>query len=452
MTAKILVVDDIQINLRLMEIRLQEEYYEVRTAGSGQEAIDICLSEPIDIVLLDVMMPEMDGYETCRRLKADPATHHIPVVLVTALDGAADRVTGLEAGADDFLVKPVRDLPLFSRIRSLTRLKMLTDELRARAQTTLALLSEDGGIPEATGTDGTVVLIEESPQETDRLVRMLRTEQRVSVVASLEELAAVLAGPAQPDLVIGDLASRRHDALRLCSRLRSEEATRQLPILVIAPTEEEKRIARALELGVNDYLVRPIDRNELLARVRTQIKRRRYAENLRRSLQETIELATLDPLTGLHNRRFLDGHLPKAVERAIQEGKVLSLLVVDIDHFKQINDRHGHDVGDEVLRGFAARLRDSLRASDLACRVGGEEFVLILPDTDVGAANVIAERLRLLVSTTPIAVADDIRLTISAGCATLTVHDTDATLLKRADMAVYAAKHNGRNRVVTLAA
>ncbi|WP_062015982.1 PleD family two-component system response regulator [Aureimonas sp. AU4] len=452
MTAKVLVVDDVQINLRLMEIRLQEEYYEVRTAGSGQEAIAICQAEPIDIVLLDVMMPGMDGYETCRRIKADPATHHIPVVLVTALDGAEDRVTGLESGADDFLVKPVRDLPLFSRIRSLTRLKMLTDELRVRAQTTLAILSEDGFVADVAGTDGSIVLIEENPLESDRLTRMLRGEQRVTAVGSLDELSAMLASGSQPDLVIADLASRRHDALRLCSRLRSDEATRQLPILVIAPTDEEKRVARALELGVNDYLVRPIDRNELLARVRTQVKRRRYSENLRRSLQETIELATIDPLTGLHNRRFLDGHLPKAVERSRQEGKALSVLVVDIDHFKQINDRHGHDVGDEVLREFAVRLRESLRASDLACRLGGEEFVLLLPDTDSASANVIAERLRLLVSTTAIAVGDGIRLTISAGCATLGLPDTDATLLKRADMAVYAAKHNGRNRVVTLAA
>ena len=135
MTARILVVDDIPANVKLLQARLSQEYFDVRGATSGAEALRICDEEQCDMVLLDVMMPQMDGFEVCRRLKANPRTHHIPVVMVTALDQPADRVRGLECGADDFLTKPVSDIALITRVKSLVRLKMLTDELRMRAAT-----------------------------------------------------------------------------------------------------------------------------------------------------------------------------------------------------------------------------------------------------------------------------------------------------------------------------
>src|SRR5215831_16463815 len=125
MTARVLVVDDVPANVRLMEARLSAEYFDVVTALSGQEALAVCERAECDIVLLDVMMPDMDGFEVCRRIKANPSTHHLPVVMVTALDQASDRVKGLEAGADDFLTKPVSDIALLARVRSLVRLKMM---------------------------------------------------------------------------------------------------------------------------------------------------------------------------------------------------------------------------------------------------------------------------------------------------------------------------------------
>src|SRR5215469_10003677 len=135
MTARILVVDDVPANVKLMEARLSAEYFDVITALSGRDALAMCERAECDIVLLDVMMPDMDGFEVCRRLKANPSTHHLPVVMVTALDQASDRVKGLQAGADDFLTKPVSDIALIARVRSLVRLKMMTDELRMRALT-----------------------------------------------------------------------------------------------------------------------------------------------------------------------------------------------------------------------------------------------------------------------------------------------------------------------------
>ena len=141
MTARVLVIDDAPANVRLLEARLSAEYFDVVTAMSGAEGLAICDRAECDIVLLDVMMPDMDGFEVCRRLKSNPATHHIPVVMVTALDQPSDRVRGLQAGADDFLTKPVSDVALIARVRSLSRLKLMTDELRMRA-----LTSRDIGI------------------------------------------------------------------------------------------------------------------------------------------------------------------------------------------------------------------------------------------------------------------------------------------------------------------
>lgn len=455
MTARILIVDDMDINLRLMEVRLTAEYFEVLTARSGAEALAICERETIDLVLLDVMMPDLDGYEVCRRLKRNARTRHLPIVLITSLDQPADRVAGLEAGADDFLTKPVRDLQLFSRVRSLVRLKILTDELRVRAETTVSLVARHDLLGELSGRGlpGRLLVFDDDTGVAARIKKILRAEH---VVDATTDPSAVLHDEASSayDLMVVNLATASYDGLRLCSQIRSSDLLRQVPILLVSDFGDELRTAKALELGANDYLSTPLDRNELLARVRTQIKRKRYDEGLRQSLRETIALAVTDPLTGLNNRRFLESHLPLVIERAKTDSKPLSVLIADIDHFKRINDGWGHDAGDRVLREFATRLKDSLRASDLACRFGGEEFVVLMPEADARTAEIIAERLRSLVADTPFDIAGEkISVTVSAGIAVLDATSDDwETMLKRADRGLYAAKRNGRNQVVALAA
>ena len=158
---------------------------------------------------------------------------------------------------------------------------------------------------------------------------------------------------------------------------------------------------RGLEIGVNDYLMRPIDQNELLARVRTQVRKKRYTERLRDNVQMSIEMAITDALTGLHNRRYMESHLGTLVEQAAARGKPLTVLVLDIDYFKAINDSYGHDAGDDVLREFALRIRKSIRGIDLACRYGGEEFVVVMPETDMAVATMVAERLRRRIAAEP---------------------------------------------------
>ncbi|HZL40554.1 MAG TPA: PleD family two-component system response regulator [Pseudolabrys sp.] len=457
MTARVLVVDDVPANVKLLEARLSAEYFDVITASNGVQALAICERAECDIVLLDVMMPEMDGFEVCRRLKSNPATHHIPVVMVTALDQPSDRVKGLEAGADDFLTKPLVDVALISRVRSLARLKMVTDELRLRALTSkeIGIESPEREAVAETGRDGRILIVDDRESSYERIVSTLSAEHTVGVETNpADALFNVAEG--NYDLLIVSLGLKNFDGLRLCSQVRSLERTRGVPILAVAEADNNTRLVRGLEIGVNDYLIRPIDKNEMLARVRTQIKKKRYTERLRDNVQMKIEMAITDALTGLFNRRYMETHLATLVEQAAARGKPIAVLVVDIDFFKAINDGHGHDAGDDVLREFSLRIRKSIRNIDLACRYGGEEFVIVMPETDMAVATMVAERLRRRIATEPFAIqqgARNLEVTISIGIAGLgDTADTAAAILKRADTALYRAKRDGRNRVVPHAA
>ena len=456
MTARVLVVDDVVANTKLLEARLAAEYFEVVTATNGPDALEICARGQCDIVLLDVLMPGMDGLEVCRRLKADARTAHIPVIIVTALDQPADRVAGLEAGADDFLTKPVNDIALVTRVKSLVRLKMLTDELMMRAATSSEIGLSDAMDPAAlAGEGGRVLLVEDMTATVDRIRRTLGADHTVDVESDPHE-ALFRAADGDYDLAIISLNLSGIDGLRLCSQLRSLERTRVIPILVIVDPEDTARLMRGLELGVNDYLIRPIDRNEMLARVRTQIRRKRFADRLRDSVQMTMEMAITDGLTGLHNRRHLERHLSTLVNQAGARGGPLSVMVLDIDHLKVINDTDGHAAGDEVLREFSRRMRKAVRGIDLACRLGGEEFVLAMPDTDAALAFLVGERIRQKIAGEAFAVADgqsEAVVTVSIGVSSLiSGEDTPQSLLKRADEALYTAKREGRNRGAAAAA
>jgi len=453
MSARVLVVDDVLSNVKLLQGRLTAEYFEVMTATSGEEALKIAGEAVPDIVLLDVMMPGMDGFEVCRRLKSNISTQHIPVILITSLDSPADRVEGLEVGADDFLTKPIDDVALLARVRSLVRLKMITDELRSRAAT-----GERMGIVEPlkfndVDVDGRarILLIDDRPYSVERLKMVIADEHDIEFSSDPDE-ALAHAASGNFDLLIVSLSLSGADGLRMCSHLRSVDVTRTLPILVLSEPDDSKRLARALDIGVNDYLVRPIERNELLARVRTQLRHRRYAEQLRADVERSMKLAVTDALTGLHNRRYMESHLTTHIDKAVQNNKKLSILLFDLDHFKAVNDTHGHEAGDLVLRRIGSIVANNIRGSDLGCRYGGEEFVVIMPDRNIATASDIAGRLRAVVEATEFEItdkADPLKVTISIGIATLqSPDDTPLSLLRRADRALYSAKEGGRNQVV----
>jgi two-component system, cell cycle response regulator len=455
MTARVLVVDDILANVRLLEAKLTAEYFDVVTAMNGLDALEAVQRAKPDIILLDVMMPGIDGIEVCKRIKADPNTQHIPVVMVTALDQPEDRVRGLEAGADDFLTKPVNDIALFCRIKSLVRLKMLTDELRIRSESGGGMENTNALIAPQGDSGGRILLVDPRFSSGDRIAKHLEVRHRVTRATDIATATACASEVnSNFELIIICFDKEQFDGLRLCSQFKTMETTRQTPILAIVDPDENQTLLRALDMGVNDYLMRPVDRQELMARVSTQIRRWRYTERLRQSVKATIEMAITDPLTGLFNRRYMETHLGNMIEHYVNRGKQLSVIAVDVDFFKAINDTHGHSAGDKVLQELAQRLRDNTRSVDFVCRTGGEEFIVVLPNTSLDVAATIAERLRKAVAAKSfsIGIRQMLPVTVSAGMSILTgPEDSLEKLLERADQALYQAKREGRNRVVQAA-
>jgi two-component system cell cycle response regulator len=450
LSARILVVDDLEANRRLLDARLSADYYEVIEASRGEEAVQLARREKPDLILLDVMMPGgIDGYEACRRLKAHPETRHIPVVILTTLDDRDNRVRGLQAGAEEFLTKPIDEVQLMARVKSLLTLKVVTDELRAREESGRRLgVIGDEMRPDAVEQHrvfaGNVLVVDDNATQIKRIQAALGVEHRVTLIGT-EPAAA-------PDLAVVSVHAKSFDGFRVIARMRSGEPTRHLPILAIVDTDDRDRAVRALELGAHDIIIRPIDEEEIIARARTLMRRKRYMDALRQRLDQSLELAITDQLTGLYNRRFLVTQLTPLVNRAQCGGEPVSVMTIDLDHFKRCNDTFGHDIGDAVLREFSVRLGSNTRPSDFACRFGGEEFVIIMPRTTGDIACLAAERLRRSICAAPFVVqglGQPLEVTVSIGVAcTEGGEDTAETLLKRADEALYEAKSSGRNRVI----
>lgn len=446
MTARVLVVDDSAANRKLLEARLQDEYFEVVGAVSGAEAITLAQRWSPDIILLDVLMPVMDGFEACRRLKAQPATAHIPVVMVTSLNDEHERVRGLDAGADDFLVKPVDQATLFARLRALLRVKQVLDAWRLRAETVRDLGFEPPSAPPEDFEGAKVLLLSDNETEAASLSAALAADNMVLEQHRDEKLVwARLQDPnAHYDLVLTSLPMPEGDLLRLASRLRAEVETRDLPLMLIADDEQRELVLRAFELGASDHVLRPINQQELRARVRNQVRRRRYQLRLRAEFDRSLELAVTDGLTGLRNRRYVFRHL----ESLLRAGTACGVLMIDVDRFKPLNDYYGHAAGDAALREVAARLREHVRASDVVARYGGEEFLVVMSGAGAEETSVIAERLRVAINERPIDLGQaKLPVTVSIGSALSASNSESGALIAAADSAMYRAKALGRNRV-----
>lgn len=448
MTARILIVDDVPANTRLLEAKLSAEYYQVASVKDGFDALTVAKEWQPDLILLDVMMPGMDGFECCRHLKEDTVTLHIPVVMVTALGEPGERLRGLDAGADDFLTKPVEYDTLMARVRSLVRLKRLLDEWRARGETAraLGLAAEHVTIPSVTGARALVV--DDWDLSAQAIQGALSRDGIIPGRARSQAEALALTAAIPFDLIVLSLSLADEDPLKLASSLRAADATHEIPLLLVAEPEERDRLLRGFDLGANDWLLLPLDENELRARARNQIRRKFYQDRLRADIGVALELAVTDPMTGLHNHRYLVRHLRGLLEG--QHAHELGLLMIDVDHFKRVNDDYGHASGDKALRLIADTLRANTRVFDSLARYGGEEFVVVMPATGCEDASIAAERLRAAVEELyfePLP-GQRCRLTISLGVAcTEGASITPESLLKAADQALYAAKRSGRNRV-----
>lgn len=448
MTARIVIVDDVPANTRLLEAKLSAEYYQVTSARDGFEALAIAREWQPDLILLDVMMPGMDGYECCRLLKDDAATIHIPVVMVTALGEAEERLRGLEAGADDFLTKPVDYETLMARVRSLVRLKRLLDEWRARGDTARALGLSSVRLLAPSIAGARALVIDDWSQSAGPIQDALSEDGVVPAHARSGSDAIKMIAAVNFDLLIVNLSLADEDPLKLVAALRAADRTHETPLLLVGESQSKSRILRGFALGANDWLLQPIDQHELRARARNQIRRKFYQDRLRADVGTALELALTDPMTGLYNQRYLRRHLSSLMEGG--QARQLAVLMADVDNFKSVNDRFGHASGDKALRLIADALRVNTRVFDSVARYGGEEFVVVMPSTGPDEASAAAERLRCAVEAIEFDACErsTVPLTVSIGVACSSQANTSPDLLlQAADTALYDAKRNGRNRV-----
>ncbi|MGB0906552.1 MAG: PleD family two-component system response regulator [Maricaulaceae bacterium] len=443
MSARILVVDDLAPNRNLLQVKLAAEYYDVILAESGEEALEIADKEKLDLILMDAMMPGMNGFDACAAIKGNPNTWHVPVVMVTALEETKDRIRGLEAGADDFITKPINDFNLMARVKSLLRLKMVTDQLLSHTGHSVS-----NSRPMLEGLEnktGRILIIEDHPARAEKIAAPLRETHEV--VIETDPTAAVQSASAY-DLAIVSLISDGFDGLRICASIRFNSQSRELPIIVVDDAENQDRLIRAYDIGVNDTLMRPIVKQELRARASTQLRRKFYADNLRDNFNENLEMVVSDPLTGLGNRRYFDRSFDPLLSELKEKNTPVSLIVFDIDNFKRVNDILGHDMGDYILKEVSARLSTNMRAVDVVSRYGGEEFMIAMPNTIESEAVHAADRIRALIAGTPIYVdGEALQITTSAGVSQAQVGDSLKDVFKRADAALYRAKMGGRNQV-----
>ncbi len=456
MVSKILIADGVVTNRIVMKVKLQAAGYAPVLAATASACLEAAVGDLPDLILLDLSLPDLSGIEVLSRLRADPITASLPVVMISDSQDATVRLQAFRAGADEFLIKPIDDQTLLARIRSF---------MRARDQVE-GFTSADGGIAmlglaEASAiyqAPGLVAIVTARSETALRLRREISPHipDRVVAMTADEALSEGLKSAPAPDvfLIESDLGNAAN-GLRLMSELRSRTNTRHAAFCLLIPVGAVVGAGVAFDLGANDLVSATIPAEEIALRLLRLLTRKREADQMRASVQGGLRLAMIDPLTGLHNRRYGAAHLSAIAERAGKAGTAFAVMVVDLDRFKSVNDRWGHAAGDAVLVEVAHRLAHNLREGDLLARIGGEEFLIALPDTSLSEARGVAERLCRAIDETPVLLGDGagLRVTVSIGLA-ISNHgdlvdciDAVAEIVDRADRALLVSKSGGRNQV-----
>jgi two-component system cell cycle response regulator len=455
MGARILIVDDVAANRIVQQARLAAAFYEPVLAADGASCLAILREERPDLVLLDLGLPDISGLEVLRRLRSDPSSRDVPVIALTATGKTEERLAALAAGADDVVDRPANERVLLARLRNLLRLKAESDFPAPDAMPLTGLAEAQTAFE----PQGTIALV--APQYVpgkglcDALAGQLR--DRLVVLSRHDALAEIAFDPGHDSLpevfILHDDGSNPSGTLRLLSELKSHQATRHAAVCVVGPAGEGDEAAMAFDLGADDAVGQDISVEELVLRTRGLLRRKRHCDRQRARMHDGLRLAMRDPLTGLYNRRFAAPHLSAVAARSREEGTQFAVMVMDLDRFKQVNDLYGHAAGDQVLVEVAHRLSANLRDSDVLARIGGEEFLAILPRSCMVTAQRVAERLCRVMEDQPIRLAsgEELQVTVSIGVAVAGASG-DASyavdgLVEQADLALLESKGAGRNQV-----
>ncbi len=449
---KILIVDDNDANIKLLMAKLSKDNYHFLTATNGHEALAEVERNSPDLVLLDIMMPGMDGFEVTELLKNNPATRDIPVILVTALEDEKNKVRGLRIGADDFLNKPVNTVELRARVKSLLKLKDYKERLTAHSKCEEKILTKTFSAAKSgnEASDPLIVLVEDEKKDAKLIMEYLDgLPYRVKWLKDAHEVFHMIKEE-KIDLIILDILLPRTDGFEVCKILKSRLDARNIQILILTNLRDLESKIKSIELGADEYIMKPVNKHELRVRVRALMNKKAYLDKLCEDYECAFSSAIKDKLTGLYNRNYLDHYLEIELKRCKRHRSTLSLIMIDIDDFKIFNDKYGHLAGDDILRHVGETIKRNIREVDTPARYGGEEFVVVLPDEDLENALKISERLME-------ALRNDFAhqsgkppggLTVSMGIATYPGHGQLATsLLNAAYRALYNAKKSGKNRI-----
>lgn len=455
MSGRILIADDVATNRIALKAKLSVAHYDVLPAACGADAIARAEAEHPDLILASARMADMDGADLIRTIRSRPALAHLPVVLILPGDTAAARIAALRAGADDVITKPVGDRMLLARLRGLLRRHRDTRELRINAGT-----SGTPGLAEAAAgfnSRGRVAVIAADQDLALCLRARLKPHcgHEMTTIGTRDPVGALASGLRADVFVVMIGADKAGDGPRRMAELRAAPHAGQSRIVAVMPRQTETLAAALLDTGADDVVTAGLDPREISLRLGTQIRQKLSADRLRDRLRDDLRASVIDPLTGLHNRRYALPCLDRMVEAAMRTDRPLAVMVADLDYFKRVNDTLGHAAGDHVLRKVAGLLGENLREHDLIARIGGEEFLIALPETNRAQARRMAGQLCRLVRRSGIEVPgrkEPVQITVSIGV-TLARSDPEGTrpsvdiLLGQADRALYASKADGRNTV-----
>ena len=462
MQGTILIIDGVATNRIMLKVQLSAAYYRVVQADSVASALSVARRCCPDLVLTAMALPDGSAIDVASALAGDPELVNVPVIAISAQNDNASRMEALSAGIDDVLHQPLDDVILQARIRSLIRTRSSRDDLNLQheaAQTFEQPLSNGECLAEIRNSKVALVAHDAptAAQWTARLQSLVPYHLHPHQIGDIQLL---MTDPV-PDVIVVELNdSAVGPGLRLLADLRARAATRNSVVIAIPSPADAHVAAEALDRGAHDVLHSGFNVQELALRLSTQLQHKARTDRLRATVHSGLRASVEDPMTGLYNRRYARPFLDRVARNAIDCDEHFALMLIDLDHFKQVNDRYGHPAGDAVLVETSNRLLKQLRPVDLLARVGGEEFMIVMPGLGASQASEIAEQLCRQINATPFQVPgidEPIHVTTSIGLAIgggdpctgrpRKVQPSVTDLIADADRALYGAKDAGRNQV-----
>jgi two-component system cell cycle response regulator len=445
--SKVLIIDDSEISAKHLSKQLAANYFDVVATKNADEALELIGADFFKVVIIDLVMPNIDCFELCSKIKN--LSPFLPIFTTSHIVEDEARIKSIKVGAEDFIIKPF-DLELFiTRMRACIKAKDDIDLLISRNKhvdmQSVTSLNFNLNSSNIIAIDDDIAEASYINDELLTKVGTLEIKEKISDFSeeSLNKAELIIASGYLVDCY----------GVEICTRIKNSSSTAEKPILLLADQDDVELLEEAFQAGIVDYVASPIDGVELFLKVQRILKRIAIRRNLEGKLSHDLDLAIVDPLTNLYNRRYFDTKTISLIETARNKSQPLSIAIADIDKFKSVNDTYGHLVGDQVLIETAKRIKNITQEKGTTFRFGGEEFIILMENTSIEEASKIAENIRLAMETEPYNISVEphkINCTLSLGVACL--KDTDQNMndiIKRSDEGLYLAKNSGRNRVVT---